>query len=137
MRLEPHRLILLDETGTTTKMTRLRGRCPKGQRFRCKAPFGHRMTQTLVAGLRCDKLTAPFVVNAQMVPAHLRNLCRKRARPNPRQRRCRHRGQSASPSKAADATSILDYIFHELAISYLGCNDLAHVDPSDIGHDVL
>ena len=66
MRLEPHRLVFLDETGTTTKMTRLRGFCPKGQRLRCKAPFGHWMTQTFVAGLRCDKLTAPFVVNAPM-----------------------------------------------------------------------
>ena len=36
-----------------------------------------------------------------------------------------------------NATSIIDYIFRELAISYLGRNDLAHVDPSDIGHDVL
>src|SRR5271163_3880821 len=33
MRLEPHRLVFLDETGTTTKMTRLRGRSPKGQRL--------------------------------------------------------------------------------------------------------
>ena len=66
MRLEPHRLVFLDETGTTTKMTRLRGRCPKGERLRGKAPFGHWMTQTFVAGLRCDKLTAPFVVNAPM-----------------------------------------------------------------------
>jgi ribonucleoside-diphosphate reductase alpha chain len=30
------------------------------------------------------------------------------------------------------ATSILDYIFRELAISYLGRTDLAHVDPSDL-----
>jgi DDE superfamily endonuclease len=66
MRLEPHRLIFLDETGTTTKMTRLRGRCLRGQRLRSKAPFGHWMTQTFVVGLRCDKLTAPFVVNAPM-----------------------------------------------------------------------
>jgi ribonucleoside-diphosphate reductase alpha chain len=36
-----------------------------------------------------------------------------------------------------NATSILDYIFRELAISYLGRNDLAHVDPADIGPDVL
>ena len=36
-----------------------------------------------------------------------------------------------------NATSILDYIFRELAISYLGRNDLAHVDPNDIGHDAL
>ena len=66
MRLEPHRLVFLDETGTTTKMTRLRGRCLKGQRLRSKAPFGHWMSQTFVAGLRRDGLTAPFVVNAPM-----------------------------------------------------------------------
>jgi transposase len=66
MRLEPHRLIFLDETGTTTKMTRLRGRCLKGQRLRVKAPFGPWMTETFVTGLRCDRLTAPFVVNAPM-----------------------------------------------------------------------
>jgi len=35
------------------------------------------------------------------------------------------------------ATSILDYVFRELAVSYLGRNDLAHVSPEDIGHDVL
>jgi transposase len=66
MRLEPHRLIFIDETGTTTKMVRARGRCPKGQRLRSKAPFGHWMTQTFVAGLRCDGLVAPFVVNTAM-----------------------------------------------------------------------
>ena len=36
-----------------------------------------------------------------------------------------------------NATSILDYVFRELAISYLGRTDLGHVDPSEIGHDVL
>jgi ribonucleoside-diphosphate reductase alpha chain len=36
-----------------------------------------------------------------------------------------------------NATSILDYVFRELAISYIGRNDLAHIDPSDIGPDVL
>ncbi len=36
-----------------------------------------------------------------------------------------------------NATSILDYVFRELAISYLGRHDLAHIDPSEIGHDVI
>ena len=36
-----------------------------------------------------------------------------------------------------NATSILDYVFRELAISYLDRADLAHVDPSEIGNDVL
>jgi ribonucleoside-diphosphate reductase alpha chain len=36
-----------------------------------------------------------------------------------------------------NATSILDYVFRELAVSYLGRTDLAHVEPSDIGFDAL
>ena len=36
-----------------------------------------------------------------------------------------------------NATSILDYIFRELAISYLGRNDLAHISPDEIGATVL
>jgi transposase len=66
MQQEPHRLIFLDETGTSTKMTRLRGRCPKGQRLYAKAPFGHWLTQTFVAGLRCHKLSAPWVIDGPM-----------------------------------------------------------------------
>ena len=36
-----------------------------------------------------------------------------------------------------NATSILDYIFRELAISYLGRNDLAHIAPDEIGTTIL
>ena len=35
------------------------------------------------------------------------------------------------------ATSILDYIFRELAVSYLGRNDLAHVEPKDLYPDAI
>lgn len=35
------------------------------------------------------------------------------------------------------ATSILDYIFRELAISYLGRTDLAHVEPHDLQPDTI
>ncbi len=35
------------------------------------------------------------------------------------------------------STSLLDYIFRELAISYLGRNDLAHVEPEDIQPDAV
>jgi transposase len=66
MRQELHRLVFLDETGTSTKMTRLRGRCLKGQRLYAKAPFGHWLTQTFVAGLRCYELTAPWVTDGPM-----------------------------------------------------------------------
>ncbi|MEO0546548.1 MAG: vitamin B12-dependent ribonucleotide reductase [Pseudomonadota bacterium] len=36
-----------------------------------------------------------------------------------------------------NATSILDYVFRELAISYLGRHDLGHVDRSDFGATAL
>jgi ribonucleoside-diphosphate reductase alpha chain len=36
-----------------------------------------------------------------------------------------------------NATSILDYVFRELAVSYLGRNDLAHVDVSDFSNTSL
>jgi ribonucleoside-diphosphate reductase alpha chain len=51
------------------------------------------------------------------------------------------RFEPAGPVQGNDAikmaTSILDYVFRELAVSYLGRHDLAHVSPDDIGHDVL
>ncbi|MCC5875446.1 MAG: vitamin B12-dependent ribonucleotide reductase, partial [Candidatus Sumerlaeia bacterium] len=33
------------------------------------------------------------------------------------------------------STSVIDYVFRELAISYLGRTDLAHVSPEDLRHD--
>jgi ribonucleoside-diphosphate reductase alpha chain len=36
-----------------------------------------------------------------------------------------------------NATSILDYVFRELAVSYLARNDLAHVDQSDFSNTTL
>jgi ribonucleoside-diphosphate reductase alpha chain len=35
------------------------------------------------------------------------------------------------------STSILDYLFRELAVSYLGRNDLAHVEPTDLTPDSM
>jgi len=66
MKKRPERLVFVDESGTTTKMTRLRGRARRGQRLKMKAPFGHWRTQTFVAGLRHDGLTAPWVINGPM-----------------------------------------------------------------------
>ena len=36
-----------------------------------------------------------------------------------------------------NATSILDYVFRELAVSYLGRDDLAHVPPAVADHEQL
>ncbi len=64
--LEPHRLVFVDETATTTKMTRLRGRARRHRRLIARAPFGHWNTQTFVAALRCDGLTAPWIIDRPM-----------------------------------------------------------------------
>lgn len=66
MREEPHRLTFIDETATNTKMTRLRGRAKRGECLRASVPFGHWGTQTFIAGLRCDELVAPWVLNGPM-----------------------------------------------------------------------
>jgi len=66
MRREADRLVFVDETGTTTKMVRARGRCAKSERLKGRAPFGHWKTQTFIAGLRRSGLTAPFVVDQPM-----------------------------------------------------------------------
>ena len=55
------RLIFIDATWAKTNMTRLRGRCARGQRLIAKVPHGHRRTLTFVAGLRCDGVIAPCV----------------------------------------------------------------------------
>jgi ribonucleoside-diphosphate reductase alpha chain len=51
------------------------------------------------------------------------------------------RFEPAGPVQGNDsikyATSILDYVFRELAVSYLERTDLAHVDPSETGFDAL
>ena len=63
---EPRRLVFLDETGLNTKMTRLYGRSEVGQRCLAAVPHGHWQTATFIAGLRHDRLSAPWVVDAPM-----------------------------------------------------------------------
>lgn len=65
-RLDPKHLVFVDETGTSTKMVRGRGRCARGRRLIGKAPWGHWKTTTFTAGLRCDGLVAPFVLDGPM-----------------------------------------------------------------------
>lgn len=66
MRNQPGRLVFIDETSVTTKMTRLRGRSRKGERLKAHVPFGHWGTQTFIAALRCDGLTAPWIIDKAM-----------------------------------------------------------------------
>jgi transposase len=64
--LDPARLVFIDETATSTNMVRLRGRCARGMRLVGYAPHGHWKTITFVAGLRHDRMVAPFVLDGPM-----------------------------------------------------------------------
>ena len=47
-------------------MTRPRGRSRRGARLVATVPWGHWKTTTFVAGLRCDGLSAPMVLDGAM-----------------------------------------------------------------------
>jgi hypothetical protein len=64
--LDPKRLVVIDETAATTKMTRYYGRAPQGERLIDKVPHGHWKTTTFIYGLRHDRVTAPFVLDDAM-----------------------------------------------------------------------
>jgi transposase len=66
MRRQPGRLVFIDETSLNTKMTRLRGRARRGRRLKASAPYGKWGTQTLIAGLRHEGLSAPWVIAGAM-----------------------------------------------------------------------
>lgn len=61
--LDIKKLVFVDETWASTSMTRRYGRAPKGKRCIASAPFGNWQTTTFLAGLRCDGLTAPMVLD--------------------------------------------------------------------------
>ena len=69
MQQQPYRFVFLDETGVNTKMVRLRGRSRKGERLPASAPFGPWKTHTVIAGLRCHELTAPWVIDGPITRA--------------------------------------------------------------------
>jgi hypothetical protein len=68
--LDPKRLIFIDETAVTTKMTRLYGRAPQGERLVDKVPHGHWKTTTFICGLRSNGVTAPFMLDGAMDGPH-------------------------------------------------------------------
>lgn len=60
------RLVFVDESGANTKLTRLYGRAPVGQRLRARQPHGHYQTSTLIAGVRLRGPCAPWVFEGAM-----------------------------------------------------------------------
>ncbi len=59
-------LVFIDETGSSTKMSRRRGRAKRGDRLVAPIPHGHWKTTTFVGALRHDGMTAPLVLDGPM-----------------------------------------------------------------------
>ena len=57
------RLVFIDETGLNTKLARLYGRSPRGERCRSAVPHGHWQSSTFIAALRHERIAAPFLVD--------------------------------------------------------------------------
>jgi transposase len=62
-RLDPARLVFIDETWAKTNMTRLCGWAPRGRKLLAKVPQGHWRTLTFLAALRHDRIDAPCVID--------------------------------------------------------------------------
>jgi len=77
-KLDPEKLVFIDETWTKTNMTRLYGRALRGKRLVDYAPHGHWQTTTFLAALRVDGLTAPLVldgpINGEAFIAYVRQV---------------------------------------------------------------
>src|SRR5437879_6012671 len=70
--MDAARFVFLDETGLTTKMTRLYGRSHRGERLVGAVPHGHWRTTTFTAGLRQSGIIAPLVLDGPMTGAAFR-----------------------------------------------------------------
>jgi transposase len=64
--MEVEKLVFIDETWTSTRMTRRYGRAPRGKRCLDSAPHGHWQTTTFVGALRHRQLTAPMVTDGPL-----------------------------------------------------------------------
>jgi len=77
-KLDPARLVFIDETWAKTNMTRTHGRCARGQRLVAKVPHGHWRTLTFLAALRTDRIDAPCVmdgpINGQSFLAYVEQI---------------------------------------------------------------
>ncbi|MGZ3297021.1 MAG: transposase [Xanthobacteraceae bacterium] len=77
-RIDPGRLVFIDETWAKTNMVRTHGWGLRGQRLRGQAPHGHWQTLTFLAALRHDRIDAPCVldgpINGESFKAYIEQL---------------------------------------------------------------
>jgi transposase len=85
-RVDPSRLVFIDETWAKTNMTRIYGWAPRGQRLVAKVPHGHWKTTTFLAALRNDRIDAPCLfdgpINGERFLAYVEQLLVPTLKPN-------------------------------------------------------
>jgi len=74
-------LIFIDESGLSTKMARLRGWAPRGQRCVAAIPHGHWKTVTFVGGLTLGGFIAPMLLDGPMDGEVFRAWCEQMLAP--------------------------------------------------------
>src|SRR5271167_1746023 len=62
-KIDPARLVFIDETWTKTNMARTHGWWRRGFPLRAQVPHGHWRTMTFLAALRHDHIAAPCVID--------------------------------------------------------------------------
>ena len=84
-RIDPERLVFIDETWIKTNMAPLRGWAPLGERLIAKVPYGHWKTSTFIAALRCDRIEAPWIldgpINAEAFKTYVETVLAPTLRP--------------------------------------------------------
>jgi transposase len=84
-RIDPERVVFIDETWAKTNMTRTHGYAPKGERLIDAAPHGHWHTTTFVGALRADGMVAPLVIdgaiNGELFRAYVEQVLVPELRP--------------------------------------------------------
>src|ERR1700737_994376 len=76
-RVEPERLVFIDETWARTDMAPLRGWAARGHRLPAKVPHGRWKTTTFLAALRHDRIVAPWMVEGPIDGESFRSYVEK------------------------------------------------------------
>lgn len=83
-RLDPRRVVVIDETWAKTNMTRTHGYAPRGERLVESVPHGHWHTTTIVGALTARGFIAPMVVdgaiNGELFRAYVERVLVKELR---------------------------------------------------------
>src|SRR6516164_7905900 len=92
-KLDPRRLVFIDETAVSTTITRLYGRAQQGEPLIQKVLHGNWKTVTSIAALRHDRVTCTYCTRRRHERRNVQGLCRTIPRADSEEGRHRIHGQ--------------------------------------------